>query len=93
MFAVFGSTTNDQVSYETFNSTITADSASYKLSSINHLVELHQDMLGLITSTLGASISVRGDTVVMLQRGVDSPKEFTVLSMKRAGRVLPTLAK
>ncbi len=94
MYAVFGITTDDRftVSHETLNATITAGSASYTLSSINHLVELHQGKLGLITPALGAPISVRGDTVVMLQQDVDSHKELTVLSMQRAGRVLPTLA-
>ncbi len=92
-YAVFGITTYDQftISHETFNATITAGSASFKLSSINHLVELQEGMLGLITPALGAPISVRGDTVVLLQRGMDSPQELTVLSIQRTGRALPAL--
>jgi hypothetical protein len=93
MYAVFGTTTDDRftVSHETFNATITAGSASYKLSSINHLVELHEGKLGLITPALGASIPVRGNTVVMLQRGTHSLRELIVLSMQHEGKILPPL--
>jgi hypothetical protein len=93
MYAVLGITAYDQltINHETLSATITAGHASYKLSSINHLVELHQGMLGLVTPALGASISVRGDTVVLLQRNVDSPRGLTVLSIQRAGGVLPAL--
>jgi hypothetical protein len=92
-YAVFGITSLNQftIGHETFNATITAGTASFKLSSINHLVELHEGNLGLITSALGAPISVRGDTVVMLQRSVNSHKDLTVLSVQRAGTVLPAL--
>jgi exopolysaccharide biosynthesis protein len=93
MYAVFGITTYDQltISHETLIATITAGHVSYKLSSINHLVELHEGKLGLITPALGAPISVRGDTVVLLQRDVKSSKELIVLSIHRSGTVLPTL--
>ena len=94
MYAVFGITSYDQftISHETFYATITAGAASFKLSSINHLVELHEGKLGLITPALGAPIAVRGDTVVLLKRNVDSPRELTVLSIQRAGTILPALA-
>jgi len=93
MYAVFGITTYDRftINHETFYATITAGHASFKLYSINHLVELREGKLGLITPALGAPINVRGDTVVLLHRGVNSPKELTVLSIQRAGTVLPTL--
>lgn len=93
MYAVFGTTTDDRltVSHETFIASITAGSASYKLSSINHLVELHEGKLGLITPALGASIAVRGDTVVMLQRDTRSLRELIVLSMQHVGKILPRL--
>jgi Phosphodiester glycosidase len=93
MYAVFGTTTDDRftISHQTFNATITAGSASYKLASINHLVELHEGKLGLITPALGASIPVRGNTVVMLQRGTHSLRELIVLSMQHEGQILPPL--
>ena len=93
MYAVFGTTIDDRfiVSHETFNATITVGSASFKLSSINHLVELHEGKLGLITPALGASIPVRGNTVVMLQRDIHSLRELIVQSMQHVGRILPPL--
>lgn len=93
MYAVFGITSYLQftIAHETFNATITAGAASFKLSSINHLVELHEGKLVLITPALGAPIAVRGDTVVMLQHSVNSPKVLTVLSGQHAGTVLPAL--
>ncbi len=93
MYAVFGVTYNGKftIGHETFNASITAGHASFQLSSINHLVELHQGKLGLITPALGAPISVRGDTVVLLQRDVNSSNKFIVLAMQRAGTVLPAL--
>jgi Phosphodiester glycosidase len=93
MYAVFGITSylKFTIAHETFDATITAGAASYKLSAINHLVELHEGKLGLITPALGAPIGVRGDTVVMLQHSVTSPKELIVLSIQRAGTVLPAL--
>ncbi len=92
-YAVFGISSSRKftIGHETFHATITAGTASYILSSMNHLVELHEGKLGLITPALGAPIPVRGDTVVMLQHVVNSPKEFTVLSIQRAGTVLPAL--
>jgi Phosphodiester glycosidase len=93
MYAVFGTTTDDRitVSHETFNASITVGSASFKLSSINHLLELHEGKLGLITPALGASIPVRGDTVVMLRRDMRSLRELIVLSMQHVGKILPPL--
>ncbi|HEX9135181.1 MAG TPA: phosphodiester glycosidase family protein [Ktedonobacteraceae bacterium] len=93
MYAVFGITSYLRltIAHETFRATIAAGAASFKLSAINHLVELHEGKLGLITPALGAPIAVRGDTVVMLQQSVNSPKGLTVLSVQRAGTVLPAL--
>lgn len=93
MYAVFGITSylKFTIAHETFDATITAGAASFKLSSINHLVELHEGKLGLITPALGAPTGVWGDTVVMLQRSVISSNVLTVLSIQRAGTVLPAL--
>jgi len=93
MYAVFGITSylKFTIAHEAFDATITAGAASFKLSSINHLVELHEGKLGLITPALGAPIGVWGDTVVLLQRSVISPTVLTVLSIRRAGTVLPAL--
>lgn len=92
-YAVLGITSNNQfrIGHETFNAIIAAGTANYKLSSINHLVELKEGKLGLITPALGAPIRVLGDTVVMLQRDVDFPKELNVISIQRTGTVLPAL--
>jgi hypothetical protein len=93
MYGVFGITYNNQftIGHESFHAFITAGTASYKLSSINHLVELNEGKLGLITPALGAPIGVWGDTVVMLQRNINFTRELTVLSIQRSGTVLPTL--
>jgi phosphodiester glycosidase len=92
-YAVFGITSNNQftMGHETFNAIIAAGTESYKLSSINHLVELNEGKLGLITPALGAPIHVWGDTVVMLQRDLNFPRELSVLSIQRRGTVLPAL--
>ncbi len=92
-YAVLGITSYNQftISHETFHAIIAAGTESYKLSSINHLVELNEGKLGLITPALGARIPVWGDTVVMLQRDVDFPRELSVLSIQRKGTVLPAL--
>ena len=90
-YAVFGITSLNQftIGHETLNATIAAGTASFKLSSINHLVELHEGKLGLITPALGAPIAVQGDTVVILQRDANSRNELTILSIQGAGTVLP----
>jgi hypothetical protein len=92
-YAVFGITSYNKftIAHETFKATIAAGSATYKLSSINHLLELKEGKLGLITPALGAPIHVWGDTVVMLQRDVNFPRELSVLSIQRKGTVLPAL--
>ena len=92
-YAVFGITSYNQftISHETYKAVIAAGTASYKLSSINHLLELKEGKLGLITPALGAPIHVWGDTVVMLQRDVNFPRELSVLSIQRKGTVLPAL--
>jgi hypothetical protein len=91
--AVFGITSYNQftIGRETFNAIIAAGTESYKLSSINHLVELNEGKLGLITPALGAPIRVWGDTVVILQRDMAFPRELSVLSIQRKGTVLPAL--
>jgi hypothetical protein len=93
MYAVFGTTYTNQftIGHESFHAFITTRTASYKLSSINHLVELNEGKLGLITPALGAPIGVWGDTVVLLQRDVNFARDLTVLSIQRSGTVLPAL--
>jgi hypothetical protein len=93
MYAVLGVTTYGKftIGHETFDASITAGHASFQLSSINHLVELNEGKLGLITPALGAPISVRGDTVVLLERDVNSSNKLIVLAIQRAGTMLPAL--
>jgi hypothetical protein len=92
-YAVFGITSSRQftINHETFFASVADGKASYPLSSMNHLRELREGKLGLITPALGAPITVSGNTLVMLQPIAGAPNTFRVLSLQRARGVLPAL--
>ena len=95
IYAVLGITRSGQfsISHETFIATVKDGTASYRLSSVNHFVELGEGKLGLITPAVGAPVPVWGDVVAMLQPVNGNPNQFTVRSVQSSGTVLPVLSK
>jgi len=94
IYAVFGVTQSRRftIAHQTLVATVTDGKASYRLSSINHLVELGEGKLGLITPAIGASVPVWGDVVVMLQPIRGKPNQFDVRSVQPSGQILPALS-
>jgi exopolysaccharide biosynthesis protein len=95
IYAVLGITQSGQfsISHEKFIATVTDGTASFRLSSVNHFVELGEGKLGLITPAVGAPVPVWGDVVAMLQPIDGTPNQFTVRSVQPSGTVLPVLSK
>ena len=94
IYAVLGITRSGQftISHEKFVATVSDGTASFRLSSVNHFVELGEGKLGLITPAVGAPVPVWGDVVAMLRPINGKPNKFTVLSMQPSGTVLPVLS-
>lgn len=77
---------------ELFSGSVSDGSASYALSSVNIYNDVFKGGLVLLTPALGASISIAGDTLALLQPVSDASDTFTVLSVQSGLNQLPALS-